>query len=181
MKSAILIVALILVSCGKQEPQEQKAQEPKPAAVDAGPAIEEMISKLYSGMERAYNVGGIDTDSLLNANFEADVLYVTPWGWTEPLDSTKARLRNAFGHVRDYSHRMESLRVKVFGDAAYAFFILRQQYTVDGGQLDEYLPTTFVLERRGEKWKIIHAHRSTDYETIQQYVALQRQRAAKKK
>jgi ketosteroid isomerase-like protein len=76
---------------------------------------------------------------------------------------------------------MESLRVKVFGDAAYAFFILRQQYTVDGGQLDEYLPTTFVLERRGEKWKIIHAHRSTDYETIQQYVALQRQRAAKKK
>ena len=181
MKAGILVVALVLISCGKPEPQVQKGQEQTPPSADAGPAIEAMISKLYAGMARAYNEGGIDTDSLLNANYEAGVLYVTPWGWTEPLDSTKARLRNAFGHVRNYSHRMESLQVKVFGNAAYAFFVLRQQYTVDGGQLDEYLPTTFVLERKEEQWKIIHAHRSTDYETIQQYVALQQQRASKKK
>lgn len=175
MKFGILICALLLVSCGKHETPEQK-----PATVNDGAQIEEMVSRLYAGMERAYNDGSANSDSLINANYDKDVLYITPWGWTEPLDSTKARLRNACGHVRDYSHRIESLQVKVFGDAAYAFFILRQQYTVDGGQLDEYLPTTFVLERRGAGWKIIHAHRSTDYETIQQYVALQQQRASKK-
>jgi len=175
MKIGILICALLAVSCGKQETPEQK-----PAPANDEPKIEELVSQLYAGMERAYNDGGVDTDSLIDANYRSDVFYVTPWGSTEPLDSTKARLRNAFGHVRNYSHRIESVRVKAFGTVAYAFFILRQEYTVDGGQLDEYLPTTFVLERTGAGWKIIHVHRSTDYETIQQYVALQQQREAKK-
>ena len=189
MKVVMLTFALLLVSCGRQEIQEQKPaaagdgtqNERKPATADDETQIEEMLLRLYNGMERAYNDGGVDSDSLINANYDKDVLYITPWGWTEPIDSTKARLRNAFGHVRDYSHRIESMRVKSFGTAAYAFFILRQQYTVDGGQLDEYLPTTLALERRRGDWKIIHAHRSTDYETMQQYVALQKQRAAKKK
>ena len=167
---------LLLVSCGKQEPRQQK-----PAAADDEAKIEELVSRLYAGMERAYNVGGINSDSLINASFENDVFYVTPWGSTEPLDSTKARLRNAFGHVKNYSHRIESMKVKSFDSSAYAFFILRQEYTVDGGQLDEYLPTTFVLERKGGGWKIVHVHRSTDYETFQQYVTLQQRRAAKKK
>jgi hypothetical protein len=176
MRIGILVCALLLVSCGKEKGREQI-----PTTAKDGVQIEEMISRLYAGMARVYNDGGVNSDSLLTANYDKDVHYVTPWGWTEPLDSTKARLRNAFGHVKNYGHRIESMQVKSFGDAAYAFFILRQQYTVDGGQLDEYLPTTMVLERRGAEWKIIHAHRSTDYETIQQYVALQQQRSAKKK
>lgn len=176
MKFGALLCALMLVSCGKQETHEQ---DPEPA--NAEPQIEEMVLRLYAGMERAYNDGGVNSDSLIDANYESDVFYVTPWGSTEPLDSTKARLRNAFGHVKNYSHRIESMKVKAFGSVAYAFFILRQEYTVDGGQLDEYLPTTLVLGRKGAGWKIIHAHRSTDYETIQQYVALQQQREAKKK
>lgn len=176
MKIGIFLCALLLFSCGKQETRGQKQ-----AAGDDEPVIEELVSRLYAGMERAYNGGGINTDSLVTANYDEAVLYVTPWGWTEPLDSTKMRLRNALGHVKDYSHRIESMHVKVAGTMAYAFFVLRQQYTVDGGQLDEYLPTTLVLEREGNRWKIIHAHRSTDYETMQQYVALQKQRASKKK
>ncbi len=176
MRIVVLMCALLLLSCGKREIQGQK-----PTTAEDESQIEEMVSRLYNGMERAYNDGGVNSDSLINANYDREVLYVTPWGWTEPIDSTKARLRNAFGHVRDYGHLIESMQVKSFGTAAYAFFVLRQQYTVDGGQLDEYLPTTLVLERRGVDWKIIHAHRSTDYETMQQYVALQQQRASRKK
>lgn len=176
MKIGILICALLLVSCGEQERQEQNLVQ-----ADQGPIIEQMVSRLYAGMERAYNNGGINTDSLISANYDEAVLYVTPWGWTEPLDSTRTRFRNALGHVKDYSHRIESLHVKVVGTIAYAFFVLRQQYAVDGGQLDEYLPTTLVLQRDEKHWKIIHAHRSTDYETMQQYVALQQMRDSKKK
>ena len=38
--------------------------------------------------------------------------------------------------------------------------------------LDEYLPTTFVFERRGDRWLVIHAQRTADYETVRQLVAL---------
>jgi hypothetical protein len=135
---------------------------------------------MYAGLARAYNEGGVNTDSLFEANYEKDVRYVTAWGSTEPIDSTKARLKNALSHIKDFNHRIESMHVKSYGGAAYAFFILRQQYTVDGSMLDEYLPTTFVLERRGSSWKIVHVQRSTDYETMQQYVSIQQRREAKK-
>ena len=46
---------------------------------------------------------------------------------------------------------------------AYAFFIFRQGTNVDGTLLEEYLPPTLVLERRETGWKIVHAHRSTDF------------------
>jgi ketosteroid isomerase-like protein len=72
------------------------------------------------------------------------------------------------------------LEIKVYGDGAYASFILRKNYTVDGTLLEEYLPTTLILERRGQGWKIVRAHRSTDCETFQQYIALrEKQEGAK--
>jgi hypothetical protein len=46
--------------------------------------------------------------------------------------------------------------------------------------LDEYLPTTFVFERRGDRFLIVHAHRSTDVQTLQQYLEKSRKPAAGK-
>ena len=175
MKICLLLCSLLLISCTTKE-----KREPVPLPAQDAAQIEESVSNFYSGLSRAYNGGGVNTDSLFDVFFEKDVRYVTAWGWTEPLDSTKARLRNAIRHVKDYSHHIESLQVKSYGNAAYAFFVLRQEYKVDDNPLAEYLPTTFVLERRGPDWKIVHVHRSTDYETIQQYVALQQKRDAKK-
>jgi hypothetical protein len=175
MKFCLLLFSLVLISCSAREEQ-------KPASLpdqDAG-RIQERISGFYAGLSKAYNGGGLTTDSLFDVYFEKDVRYVTAWGWTEPLDSTKARLRNALRHVTDFNHRIESMHVKSYGDAAYAFFVLRQNYRVDGNLLEEYLPTTLVLEKRGSDWKIVHVHRSTDYQTIQQYVALQKRREAMK-
>ncbi len=176
MRTALfLCCSLLLVSCGKDKSQEQMQS----AATDEA-QIESMVRTMYAGLARAYNEGGVNTDSLFEANYEKDVRYVTAWGSTEPIDSTKARLKNALSHIKDFDHRIESMHVKSYGGAAYAFFILRQQYTVDGSMLDEYLPTTFVLERRGSSWKIVHVQRSTDYETMQQYVSIQQRREAKK-
>jgi hypothetical protein len=175
MKFFLLLCSLVLISCGTRE-----KREPAPFPAQDVAQIEERISRLYAGLAQAYNGGGFNTDSLFDAYFEKDVRYVTAWGWTEPLDSTKARLRNAVHHVKDFTYRLESLQVRSYGTAAYAFFVLRQNYKVDDNPLEEYLPTTLVLERKGVDWKIVHAHRSTDYETIQQYVALQQKRDSKK-
>ena len=175
MRFRLLICALLLFSCGKQETQNQASFSAQSEA-----QIEELVSSLYQGFARAYNEGGINTDSLIDAHYDKGIHYVTSWGWTEPIDSTKARLRNALAHVKDYSASIEGLQVKTYGEGAYAFFILRQNTKVDGTLLEEYLPTTLVLERRETGWKIIHAHRSTDYETFDQYIAMQKKKGGGK-
>jgi hypothetical protein len=169
MKFRFILLALLLVSCGRNE-------KPETTSTQAGDEaqIREMITSFHSGLSRAYNQGGISTDSLIDAYFEKGTNYVAPWGWTEPIDSTKARLKKAVAHVKEYSARIEGVQVKSMGEAAYAFFIIRQNTNIDGFLLEEYLPTTFVLEKRGDGWKIVHAHRSTDYQTFEQWVAMQK-------
>ena len=100
--------------------------------------------------------------------FGMDAYYVTYWGMTEPIDSTKLRLRHALPGIKDYDNRVESMKVKVYGDGAYAFFILRQTYVLHGVLMDEYLPTTFIFERRENRWMVVHSQRSADFQTIQQ-------------
>lgn len=168
MRGSILILLFVSIAC-QLNPD---AKPVSPSEADAA-NVESLIYSLYRDLTKAYNGANLNTDSLMEAYFKPDIYYVTPWGWTEPLDTTKARLRNARAHIKDYENRIESLRVKVYGDGAYAFFVLRQNYTVDGHLLEEYLPTTFMLERLDGKWKIVHVQRSTDYETMQQYIALQ--------
>lgn len=175
MKLSLIFCALVLLSCGSQQKNEHMAAQGSDSA-----RIEEKISAFYAGLSQAYNGAPINTDSLFNANFAGNVRYVAPWGSTEPLDSTKARLRNALHHVTGFSYRIESMEVKSYTDAAFASFVLRQNYLVDGSPLDEYLPTTMVLERQAGDWKIVHVHRSTDFETMQQYAALQQKREMKK-
>ena len=175
MKFPLLLCAFLLISCGKNEMDDQAR-----ASAQSEAQIQEMISSLYAGFAHVYNGGGINSDSLIDAYYDKGIHYVTSWGWTEPIDSTKARLRNAAAHVKEYSAHIEGLQVKTYGDGAYAFFILRQNTKVDGAPLEEYLPTTFVLERRETGWKIVHAHRSTDYETFEQYIAMQKKRVGGK-
>ena len=142
--------------------------------------IEKEIADFHLALKKAYGHQGINTDSLMDAYFDPETYYVTYWGTSEPIDTTKKRLRIALPHVSDYDNQYESMHVKVYGDGAYAFFVLRQSYKVDGKPLDEYLPTTYVLERRGDRWVIVHEQRTSDYETMQQLVALSRPSEEKK-
>ncbi|MBM4162061.1 MAG: nuclear transport factor 2 family protein [Ignavibacteria bacterium] len=168
MKYALTACLIVLASCESKEAKEQI----RTVAQDES-MIRDMIASLNAQLAKACNGANIDTDSLMDAYYETNIYYITPWGWSEPLDTTKARLQKAIPRIKDFENRIEKLEVKVYGDGAYASFILRQNYTVDGALLEEYLPTTLIFERRGEGWKIVHAHRSTDYETFQQYIALQ--------
>jgi ketosteroid isomerase-like protein len=165
----VAVLALLLTSCEmKQEESsfDMRAQDEQD--------IRAFVAEIHQGLMRAYNGGVANTDSLLAFYYDKDIYYVTPWGWSEPIDSTKSRLRQASRSIKNYENRVENLTVKSFGDGAYAYFIFRQNYVVGGRYLEEYLPTTWILEKKDGMWKIIHAQRSTDYETMQQWVAMQR-------
>ena len=174
MKRTVILL-LLVAGCGQNkddktfDTSKQDAQH-----------IEKEIADFHSALKKAYNHADVNTDSLIDAYFDPETYYVTYWGTTEPIDTTKKRLRDALPRVTEYDNQFESLNVKVYGDGAYAFFILRQNYKIDGKPLDEYLPTTFVFERRGDRWLIVHAQRSSDYETMRQLVALAQSQSAKK-
>ena len=162
MKISLLFFLILLVSC---TPDKKKTTD---SVSEENAVIEHEIANFHQALKRAYNGVPLNTDSLMDNFFGKDVYYVTYWGTTEPIDSTKSRLRRALPGMKDYDYRIESVNIKVYGDGAYAYFILRQTYTLHGTLMDEYLPTTFIFERRDNHWVIVHSQRSADFQTIQQ-------------
>ena len=165
----ILILLILIAGCGQNKDSKEFDTSKRDAQL-----IEKEIADFYSGLRKAYNHQGVNTDSLMDAYFDPDVYYVTYWGNTEPIDTTKKRLKAALSHVTDYENHYEGLKVKVYGDGAYSFVILRQDYKVDGKLLEEYLPTTYIFERRGDRWIIVHAQRTSDYQTMQDLMEMSR-------
>lgn len=131
--------------------------------------IKNQVIEFHRALKKVYNGASVDTDSLYDAYFAKESYYVAPWGTSEPIDSTKSRLRNAVTRVKNYDNRLEIMSAKVFGDGGYIFFVLRQEYLIDGKPREEYLPTTFVMQRKGDNWLVAHAQRSTDAETMIQW------------
>jgi hypothetical protein len=158
MKTILVVSLVALLGCPSKNTDEREE-----AKKDRG-EIERRISQYHDGIRRAF----------LDEFFVRSVYYVTYWGSTEPLDSTKARLKRFVGKVSNFDSRYEGLFVKVYGDGAYAFLIQRQNYSVNGKTIDEYLPTTYVFERRDGIWMVVHAQRSADFQTIQQQLELSR-------
>jgi hypothetical protein len=162
MKYAAFLFAVVLIACQSNDPS------PETLALDER-NIETTVRNLYVSMKKAYTYGEMNTDSLLDVYYDPSSYYVTPWATTEIMDSTKSRFRSARGHVAGFDFSIESFSAKSYGRGATAFFVLRQDYMVDGQERSEYLPTTLVLERRNDIWKIVHAHRSADQETWAQW------------
>ena len=162
MKYVALLFVVVLAACQSSDPA------PETLALDQQ-NIETTIHNLYVSMKKAYTYGSMNTDSLLDAYYDPSSYYITPWGTSEVIDSTKSRLRSALSHVSDFDFSIESFSAKSYGKGATAFFVLRQDYKVDGQERNEYLPTTLILEKHGDNWKIMHAHRSTDPETWAQW------------
>lgn len=160
MKNLFLVFAVTLLGC-ESKPQTDFAQDED--------YIKNQIVEFHRLLKKAYNSGGIDTDSLYDAFFSRGCYYVAPWGTSEPIDSTKSRLRGAVARIKNYDNRLEIMSTKVFGDGGYIFFVLRQEYLLDGKPREEYLPTTFVMERKEGNWLVAHAQRSTDAETMMQW------------
>ncbi|MBI2618869.1 MAG: nuclear transport factor 2 family protein [Ignavibacteriales bacterium] len=157
MKYLVLAMAFVMISC---ESDDRSLDEQN---------IETTIRHLHVSLKNAYTTRSLDADSLLTVYYDPNSYYVTPWATSETLDSTKMRLRSAVPLVSDYDFSVESMNVRAYGNGAYAFFVLRQDYKVNGVERSEYLPTTLILEKQGELWRIVHAHRSADPETWRQW------------
>jgi hypothetical protein len=165
-----MVALVILVSCSSEDKNSKEAIAKDEAL------IEYEIVNFHQSLRRAYNGIKVNTDSLVDELFDGNAYYVTYWGLSEPIDTTKARIRNALPLIKDYENRLEGLTIKVYGDGAFAFFILRQTYTLNGVLMDEYLPTTYVLERKNNQWLVVHSHRTADFQTIQHLMDVARQR-----
>ncbi len=176
MKLKLLVLIFLAAACSSQHKEDVKISTKQDET-----EVKQLIQGLHASLAKMYNGAKLDVDSLLDSYYVSDMYYVTAWGTSEPLDSTKKRLKILLPRVKDYENNLQSLQVKVYGDGAYAFFVLRQNYTIDGNPLDEYLPTTVILERQGGKWKIVHVQRSTDLPTIQQYMAMQQKTKSQNK
>jgi hypothetical protein len=163
MKPFILLLAFAFVGCTSNQNDKQAA-----STKQSEDEVINIVRNYHQALRMIYDHAPLNLDSLMDAYFDRDMYYVTYWGITEPIDSTKARLRRALPLIKDSQNRFEEVTVKTYGQSAYLFFTLRQNYTLDGRQMEEYLPTTYILERRGDGWKIVHAHRSADLQTIQQ-------------
>jgi hypothetical protein len=173
MKYSIFILLLCVLGCSNEK--KEVADTSKDERM-----IENLILQFHKELKQAYTGKPKNTDSLYADLFQPDVYYVTYWGNTEPIDSTKLRVRKAIPLIKDYEYRLEGLQVKVFGEGAYAFFILRQTYTLNGNIMDEYLPTTYILERKENGWKVVHSQRSADFQTIQHLMEIAKQREIQK-
>jgi hypothetical protein len=164
----VCLIALLACDSAKQNQEEQQMM-----AVQDESAVRNLILNLHSDLKRIYGGMVEQVDTMIATYYVPDMYYVTPWGTSETLDSTAIRLKAAIPRIQDYDNSVENLSVHVYGDGGYAFYVFRQNYSIDGFQLEEYLPTTAILERVNGSWKIVHLQRTTDYETMQQYVALQ--------
>lgn len=172
MKTFPLILFVLFISCVSDKKTVRTPSEDRAM-------IEHEILQYHQALKRAYNGESVKTDSLIDMYFARDGYYVTYWGISEPIDSTKSRIRRALSGIKDYENHLEGLSVKVYGDGAYAFFVLRQNYTLNGVLMDEYLPTTFVLEWRNNRWIVVHSQRSADLQTIQQLMQVAQQNESK--
>jgi hypothetical protein len=170
MRIFISMLLVLLVSCELENKVPSNSQSEDVAL------IKREIADFYRALDQAYNGIPMNTDSLFDNYFEKDVYYVTYWGITEPIDTTKSRLHHALPGIKDYKNRLESIHVRVYNEGAYAFFILRQTYKLNGINMDEYLPTTFILERREDRWMVVHSHRSADFQTINHLMEIAKQR-----
>ena len=139
MKILPLLLLLTLTSCVSDK-RKTTASLSEDIAV-----IEGEITDFHRALKQAYNGASISTDSLIDNYFKKDAYYVTYWGTAEPIDSTKSRLLRALPGIKDYDNRIENLSVKVFGDGAYAFFILRQTYTLNNELMDEVLANNICI------------------------------------
>jgi hypothetical protein len=169
MKLFPILLLILLISCSSNRKSENWESE-------NAKTIEHEIAGFHQALKRIYNGTPLSTDSLMDSFFDKDVYYVTYWGLSEPIDSTKSRLRHVVSKIKDYESRLEGVTIKVYGEGAYAFFILRQTYSINGILMDEYLPTTYVLEYKNNKWVVVHSQRSADFQTTQHLIEISRQR-----
>ncbi len=155
------LILLLIVGC-QNGPDPARDKE----------AVEEIIKGYHRVLEAAYQGRDADLAGAFDRVFDRKGRYVTYWGTEEPIDTARARAIGGVGKVTEYINMVENVESRVFGDGAVVSCIVRQEYMLNGYPIDEFLPTTYILERQDRLWRVVFTHRSADFETIRQQMEL---------
>jgi ketosteroid isomerase-like protein len=161
-----LFLAFILASAGTAAAQKKKknkdeAQPTPPPSVVASIPDETKIDNAIGEMLGAWQVGDIEK---MHENIADDVSVVAgTWtppavGWTNYLAAYQAqRARMQQVHF-DRSNTL--IRIAPSGQFAWACYQWQFSAVVDGTPSAAEGQATLVLEKKGEKWLIVHNHTS---------------------
>lgn len=158
-----LMIVLLAVSAGCDTPPDPSQEKE---------TVEELIKGYHRVLEAAYQGREANLAGAFDRVFDRKGRYVTYWGTEEPLDTARARAIGGVGKVTEYVNMVENVESRIYGEGAVVSCIIRQEYMLEGYPIDEFLPTTYILEKQQGLWKVVFTHRSADFETIRQQLEI---------
>ena len=162
----LLLGALLAASPGvaQKKKKEPKGDQSTPLIkVPDGDQIETTISEMLA----AWQIG--DTE-LLHKYYAADVMVVSgAWepplmGWANFLKAYQSQRERMQGGRMDRRNTLIATR----GNIGWAVYQWDFGAMVDGRQVGARGHTTLVLEKRGDRWLIVHNHTAVISETLPQ-------------
>jgi ketosteroid isomerase-like protein len=78
--------------------------------------------------------------------------------WLRGKDAKAASYENIDGEMSGGRSELSDLRTEVWGDIALVTLWLEQDYTHDGAAQHVSAPSSFLLRRDGDAWKIVLIH-----------------------
>jgi len=155
-----LVLALASPSATAQKDKKKKNDQP---ATDDKPVFpmndQQQIEYLISEMLGAWQVGDADR---MHKNY-ADDLSVVNGIWAPPVfgwANYLAAYQQQRAHMQQVRMDRTNTYVKVTGSYAWACYQWDFSAVVDGQPTQARGQTTLVLEKRGDRWLIVHNHTS---------------------
>jgi ketosteroid isomerase-like protein len=161
---ALLFLALLSLALGGPAfAQKEKKKKKDANSTDAAPVLplpdEQQIDYRITEMLAAWQLGDIER---LHQTYGDDVVFVSGvweppvFGWANYLPLFQKQ------HARMQQVRMDRLNtyIKVSGSAGWACYQWDFGASIDGQQMISKGQTTLVLEKRSNKWMIVHNHTS---------------------
>ena len=163
MAIAFLIGAAWLLAAASPAAAQKDKKKKKDQPVDTSSMIpmsdEQQIDYLISEMMGAWQVGDVEK---LHKDYADDVSFVTGT-WSPPVLGWQSYLA-VYQQQRARMHQVRLDRynsyIKVGGTVAWACYQWEFAGTVDGQPSPALGQTTLVLEKRNNRWVIVHNHTS---------------------
>jgi uncharacterized protein (TIGR02246 family) len=160
---ALLLGALVVLASGSPAAASQKNQKKKNAAAEQTPIIpmgdEQQIDYMISEMLGAWQIGDIEK---LHKDYADDVIVVNGI-WAPPVIGWK----NYLAAYEQQHARMQQVRmdrsntyIKFSGNFAWACYQWEFSALVDGEPSAARGQTTLIMEKRDNRWLIVHNHTS---------------------